>query len=250
MSQESIAHLVRNYLQSHPTLVHALQRREKTQREVAKIITDELQEQFKKEGRENWPSQGAVAVAITRYLKTLREKQEERLGTRQVQEMLAQSSTSVVDGLKNYRISLYGVDAEQLTEFIQRLYKYFDDEKVFSLSMVKQSLEVYVQKLYEKQVQHLLEELGFTSKVMEDNLSLLKLILPSEAAKIPGILAHVASLLADQAISIYDTLVYHTPENVIVVFVINEANVTRGREVLRRVIQRHQQEMIEKQENL
>ncbi len=69
---------------------------------------------------------------------------------------------------------------------------------------------------------------------LQDSLSLLKLMLPDQAQEIPGILAHVSSLLADQAISLYDTMVQHS-DLLIIVFVINELHASKARDILLRL---------------
>ncbi len=66
---------------------------------------------------------------------------------------------------------------------------------------------------------------------LQESLSLLKLILPRNAEKTPGILAHVSSLLADQAISLYDIMVHHS-DNLVIVFVINEQHASKARDIL------------------
>jgi hypothetical protein len=66
---------------------------------------------------------------------------------------------------------------------------------------------------------------------LQDSLSLLRLMLPRDAAEIPGILAHISSLLADQAISIYDTMVLHS-DHLVIVFVISEHNASKARDIL------------------
>ena len=75
------------------------------------------------------------------------------------------------------------------------------------------------------------EEQGVKVTKIHDSLSQVKLMLPKQAAEIPGILAHVSSLLADQAISIFDTMVLHS-ENLVIVFVINELHASKARDIL------------------
>jgi aspartokinase len=171
-----------------------------------------------------------VAVAITRYLKRLREHQEEFLGVKRVQSVLKRGTTEVLDGLKHYKINLNkDIDSKEILNII---FKQIKKDDLNSAYLSHNSVELYVKKMAET---GFLETISSFSGVdflkLHDSLSLLRLMLPQQAAEIPGILAHISSLLADQAISIYDTMVLHE-DHLVIVFVINEQHASKARDIL------------------
>ncbi len=227
---KSVSKSVREILDQDPSLVHELQQRKTAQREIAKKIKEQLIEKANFNYKDPVKLEGNVAVAITRYLKRLREQQEEFLGVKRVQEILKKGTTEVIDGLKHYKISFEDdVDRHSILDIIlQRI----EHEDVSSVSLNYQSIECYVKKMAEKSFLLEMERVkAVDSLKLKDSLSLLKLMLPNQAQEIPGILAHVSSLLADQAISLYDTMVHHS-EHLIIIFVINEQHASKARDIL------------------
>ncbi len=232
--RKSISRLTYDLLRKRPALVHELQRREKTQREVAQELVKELKELYP--GLK--VTDGAVAVALTRYLKKMREYQETHLGTRHVINVLKKSTTSVIDGLKQVRINFgsYIDNKEHISKFIIDLFEFLEDESIANVFLIRDGIELYVQKLAENELSELISNYNLEYEIIGQNLSLLKLILPIEAREVPGILAHVSSLLADQAISIFDTQTYLIRDRMIITFVVSEGNATKARDLLRKVI--------------
>lgn len=236
-SRPSISSLVSNLLKNDPTLVHELQRRDKSQRFVAKRLRQAIQEQYiqfapvAEEGEEPWPKEGAVAVAITRFLKLLRRKQED---PQRVAEILQKGTTKIDDGMRHYLVSLNAEDGQD-KNLLWNLYQKTATRDLSGVQLTERGIEVYVKKLSEPKF---LKTVGKAEiqKVRESDLSHLKLLLPTIAAEVPGVLAHVGTLLADQGISIIDVLVHHNPNFICLVFVVSEKHAARGREVLMKVI--------------
>ena len=229
-AEKSVSKFVREILEQDPSLVHELQQRKTAQREIAKKIRTQLLEDRNFISRDPVKLEGNVAVAITRYLKRLRLQQEELLGVKLVQDILKKGTTEVTDGLKHYKIRFH--EDTDIHDILRILVKQLERNDICSVYLNRKSCEFYVKKMTE---QSFLDETTSIKAIdifkLQDSLSLLKLLLPMKAQEIPGILAHVSSLLADQAISIYDTMVQHT-DNLIIVFVINEQHASKARDIL------------------
>jgi hypothetical protein len=227
---KSVSKFVREILNQDPSLVHELQQRKTAQREIAKRIKDQLIEDLKFPDKDPTKLEGNVAVAITRYLKKLREQQEELLGIKKVQELLKEGTTEVADGLKHYKVNFN--DNTDSIEVLKVILSQLDRGDVSSISVKNHGIELYVKKMAENSF---LKDIDDCQDVdpykLQESLSLLKLILPRNAEKTPGILAHVSSLLADQAISLYDIMVHHS-DNLVIVFVINEQHASKARDIL------------------
>jgi hypothetical protein len=232
-TEKSVSRLVREILDQDPSLVHELQQRKTAQREIAKriktqltstgAITNENPDQLTK-------LEGNIAVAITRYLKKLREQQEEHLGVKRVQNILRRGTTEVIDGLKHYKIQFQ--ESADPHKVLQVILQMLETEGISSATLNKDGIELYVKKMAENTFFQEINGFKDASTIkLQDSLSLLKLMLPSRAQEIPGILAHVSSLLADQAISIYDTMVHHS-SHLIIIFVINEQHASKARDIL------------------
>ncbi|MFX1333438.1 MAG: hypothetical protein ACFFCU_00070 [Promethearchaeota archaeon] len=229
-SEKSVSKFVREILEQDPSLVHELQQRKTAQREIAKRIKSQLVEEGNFVSKDPVKLEGNVAVAITRYLKRLRIQQEELLGVKLVQDVLKKGTTEVIDGLKHYKIRFH--EDTDVNEVIGILVEQLERDDICSVFLNRYSSELYVKKMAEKTF---LTETQRISNVdtlkLQDSLSLLKLMLPTHAQEVPGILAHISSLLADQAISIYDTMVQHT-DHLIIIFVINEQHASKARDIL------------------
>jgi len=227
---KSVSRYVRDILDQDPSLVHELQQRKTAQREIAKRIKEQLIEAGYFSNKDPIKLEGNVAVAITRYLKRMREQQEEMLGVKRVQDVLKKGTTEVTDGLKHYKIQFHE-DADML-QVIKELLGLLTSKKISSAYINQSSIELYVKKMAEGPFLEKIEEFkGIDILKLQDSLSLLKLILPKQAQQIPGILAHVSSLLADQAISLYDMMVNHE-DHLQLIFVINEQNASKARDIL------------------
>jgi hypothetical protein len=229
-AEKSVSKFVREILEQDPSLVHELQQRKTAQREIAKRIKKQLIEEGNFISKDPVKLEGNVAVAITRYLKKLRIQQEELLGVKLVQDILKKGTTEVTDGLKHYKICFH--EDTDVHDILKVLIKQLERNDICSVYLSRNSSEFYVKKMAE---QAFLDETAALQSIdtlkLQDSLSLLKLMLPIKAQEIPGILAHVSSLLADQAISIYDTMVQHT-DHLIIVFVINEQHASKARDIL------------------
>ncbi len=238
LTRPSISNLVSELLKNDPTLVHELQRRDKSQRHVAKQIRRNIQEKYShlapaEDNDEPWPKEGAVAVAITRFLKDLRRKKED---PQRVAGVLGKGTTKIDDGLRHYLINL-GDDSKLAKEVLWNLCQGTKDGHMSSIQISGKIIEVYVKKLSEEKFLGIVGKNGIEiQKIRDSDLSHLKLLLPSLAAEVPGVLAHVSSLLADQGISIIDVSVHHSAEVVALTFVVSEKHAARGREVLMKVI--------------
>jgi hypothetical protein len=229
-TDKSVSKIVRDYLDQDPSLVHELQQRKTAQREIAKEIKERLIRDSDFSTKDPIKLEGNVAVAITRYLKKLREQQEEFLGVKRVQSVLKTGTTEVLDGLKHYKIDID--EHNSSTEVLNIIYQQIKQDDLNSAHISQNSIELYVKKMAENGFLEGIKNLeGTTTTKLHDSLSLLKLMLPKKAAEIPGILAHISSLLADQAISIYDTMVIHA-DHLVIVFVINEQNASKARDIL------------------
>ncbi|UCG02049.1 MAG: ACT domain-containing protein [Candidatus Heimdallarchaeota archaeon] len=228
--EKSVSKFVREILEQDPSLVHELQQRKTAQREIAKRIKTQLIKEGNFISKDPVKLEGNVAVAITRYLKKLRIQQEELLGVKLVQDILKKGTTEVTDGLKHYKIRFH--EDTDIHEVLRILVKQLERNDICSVYLNNSGSEFYVKKMAE---QSFLDETEVIKAIdtlkLQDSLSLLKLMLPTKAQEIPGILAHVSSLLADQAISIYDTMVQHT-DHLIIIFVINEQNASKARDIL------------------
>ena len=233
----SISNLVSELLKNDPTLVHELQRRDKSQRYVAKQLRRTIQERYRhlaptqQDGEEAWPKEGAVAVAITRFLIDLRRKQED---PQRVAEILQKGTTKIDDGMKHYIISLESTDGTR-KEILWNLYMGALERDLSSVQITEKGIEVYVKKLSEERFLKIVEHANIR-KVRKNSLSHLKLLLPAVAVEVPGVLAHVSALLADQGISIIDVSVYHSTDVICLAFVVSEKDASKGREVLMKVI--------------
>ncbi|NHJ00931.1 MAG: hypothetical protein EAX86_02265 [Candidatus Heimdallarchaeota archaeon] len=229
-ADKSVSKYVREILDQDPSLVHELQQRKTAQREIAKKIKHQLIDSDNFPEKDPVKLEGNVAVAITRYLKRLREQQEELLGVKRVQDVLKKGTTEVTDGLKHYKINFHE-EAERpivVNEVITQL----EREEISSAILNHQSIELYVKKMSESTFKESLKGINEIDVIkLQDSLSLLKLVLPKKAEEIPGILAHVSSLLADQAISLYDTMVLHS-DHLIIIFVISEQHASKARDIL------------------
>ncbi|MHA1969201.1 MAG: hypothetical protein ACW964_15555 [Candidatus Hodarchaeales archaeon] len=227
---KSVSKFVREILNQDPSLVHELQQRKTAQREIAKKIKDQLIEELKFTDKDPIKLEGNVAVAITRYLKRLREQQEELLGVKKVQELLKEGTTEVTDGLKHYKVVFH--ENTDTFAVIKVILSQLDRGDISSVFVNTHGVELYVKKMAENSF---LKDIDDCKDVdpykLQESLSLLKLILPRNAEEIPGILAHVSSLLADQAISLYDIMVHHS-ENLVIIFVINEQHASKARDIL------------------
>ena len=229
-TDKSVSKIVRDILDKDPSLVHELQQRKTAQRDIAKKIKEELIDNSDYSAKDPIKLEGNVAVAITRYLKRLREQQEELLGVKRVQSVLKTGTTEVIDGLKHYKVRIKdGCDYSKVLEIV---FQQIQQDDLSSAYLSQNSVELYVKKMAEN---GFLEKMKGIKQVeiskLQDSLSLLRLMLPQDAAEIPGILAHISSLLADQAISIYDTMVLHA-EHLVIVFVISEQNASKARDIL------------------
>ncbi|MHA1443781.1 MAG: hypothetical protein ACTSR4_03420 [Candidatus Hodarchaeales archaeon] len=229
-TDKSVSKIVRDILDQDPSLVHELQQRKTAQRDIAKKIKLQLVDSSDFSAKDPTKLEGNVAVAITRYLKKLRAQQEEMLGVKRVQSVLKTGTTEVLDGLKHYKIHMKGsVDSNKV---LQIIFDQMQQDKLSSAYLSKKSVELYVKKMSENGfLKDIKEQTGAEVTKLHDSLSQVKLMLPKQAAEIPGILAHVSSLLADQAISIFDTMVLHS-DNLIIVFVINELHASKARDIL------------------
>ncbi|MHA1512914.1 MAG: hypothetical protein ACTSRJ_02480 [Candidatus Hodarchaeales archaeon] len=229
-TDKSVSKIVRDILDQDPSLVHELQQRKTAQRDIAKKIKLQLVDSSDFSAKDPTKLEGNVAVAITRYLKKLRAQQEEMLGVKRVQSVLKTGTTEVLDGLKHYKIHMKGsVDSNKV---LQIIFDQIQQDKLSSAYLSKKSVELYVKKMSENGfLKDIKEQTGAEVTKLHDSLSQVKLMLPKQAAEIPGILAHVSSLLADQAISIFDTMVLHS-DNLIIVFVINELHASKARDIL------------------
>lgn len=229
-AEKSVSKYVREILEQDPSLVYELQQRKTAQREIAKKIKTHLIEEENFVSKDPVKLEGNVAVAITRYLKKLRTQQDELLGVKLVQNILKKGNTEVIDGLKHYKI-LYHEDTD-IQDILKVLVKQLEREDICFVCLNRQSIELYVKKMAETSF---LSEMNVIKSVntfkLQDSLSLLKLMLPKQAQEIPGILAHVSALLADQAISLYDTMVHHT-DHLIIIFIINEQHASKARDIL------------------
>ena len=229
-TDKSVSKIVHEILDQDPSLVHELQQRKRAQREIAKKIKAQLIDNTDFSTKDPVKLEGNVAVAITRYLKRLREQQEEFLGVKRVQSVLKRGTTEVLDGLKHYKINLpSNVDSKEVLDLI---FKQIQKDDLNSAYLSQSSIELYVKKMAENGFIEMLKAFSGVNLIkLHDSLSLLRLMLPHQAAEIPGILAHISSLLADQAISIYDTMVLHD-DHLIIVFVINEQHASKARDIL------------------
>ncbi|MHA2225511.1 MAG: hypothetical protein ACXAC8_09925 [Candidatus Hodarchaeales archaeon] len=229
-TDKSVSKYVREILDQDPSLVHQLQQRKTAQRDIAKKIKMQLIEDGNLLDKDPLKLEGNVAVAITRYLKRLREQQEELLGVTRVQNILKKGTTEVLDGLKHYKILFH--EETDRNQILKVILKQLEHENICSVYLNRDSIELYVNKMAESTFLSVIN--GFSnleSQKLQDSLSLLKLVLPRKAEEIPGILAHVSSLLADQAISLYDTMVHHS-DHLDVIFVINERHASKARDIL------------------
>lgn len=231
--EKSVSRLVREILDQDPQLVHELQQRKTAQREIAKEIKAQLVDKGAiriKDPERIAKLEGNIAVAITRYLKKLRDQQEELLGVKMVQNILKKGTTEVSDGLKHYKIHFSEeADSQGIMKLLIAMLK---KEFISSVHLNNHGIELYVKKMAEDSFLELINGFPEVNIVkLQDSLSLLKLMLPRQAEEIPGVLAHVSSLLADQAISLYDTMVHHS-DHLIVVFVIDEQHASKARDIL------------------
>ncbi|MHA2494079.1 MAG: ACT domain-containing protein [Candidatus Hodarchaeales archaeon] len=233
----SISNLVSTLLKNDPNLVHELQRRDKSQRFVAKQLRRVIQEHYshlappEQDDEDPWPKEGAVAVAITRFLKDLRRKQED---PQRVAEVLRKGTTKIDDGMKHYLVSLDASDGLG-KQVLWDLYQKTISRELSSVQLTEKGVEVYVKKLSEDKFLRSVEGTGIR-KIRNSDLSHLKLLLPSVAAEVPGVLAHVGTLLADQGISIIDVSVHHSADYITLAFIVSEKHAARGREVLMKII--------------
>ncbi len=229
-ADKSVSRLVREILDQDPSLVHELQQRKTAQRDIAKKIKGKLIDSDDFSAKDPVKLEGNVAVAITRYLKRLREQQEELLGVKRVQSILKTGTTEVIDGLKHYKILLHE-DADY-NRILNIIYQQIQQGNLNSSYLSQNSVHIYVKKMAEEIfLEHIQEIKGTEITKLQGSLSLLKLMLPKQAAEIPGILAHISSLLADQAISIYDTMVLHD-DHLVIAFIINELHASKARDIL------------------
>ena len=229
-TDKSVSKIVRDILDQDPSLVHELQQRKTAQRDIAKKIKIKLVDSSDFSSKDPTKLEGNVAVAITRYLKKLRAQQEEMLGVKRVQSVLKTGTTEVLDGLRHYKIHMK--DTVNTNKVLQIIFDQIQNDKLSSAYLSKKSVELYVKKMSENGfLKNIKEQTGAEVTKLHDSLSQVKLVLPKQAAEIPGILAHVSSLLADQAISIFDTMVLHS-DNLIIVFVINELHASKARDIL------------------
>jgi hypothetical protein len=229
-ADKSVSKLVREILEQDPSLVFELQQRKTAQRDIAKKIKSRLIDSGDFSTKDPGKLEGNVAVAITRYLKKLREQQEELLGVKRVQNVLKTGTTEVVDGLKHYKIVMK--DQTDYKAVLDVIYQQIQQGNLNSSYLSQNCVDIYVKKMAEDIFLKLIKEVdGVGITKLQDYLSLLKLMLPKQAAEIPGILAHISSLLADQAISIYDTMVLHE-DLLVVVFVISEQHASKARDIL------------------
>ncbi len=232
-TEKSVSKLVREILDQDPSLVHELQQRKTAQREIAKRIKNKISDlgEFKEiDSIRLEKLEGNIAVAITRYLKKLRDRQDELLGIKRVQNILKKGTTEVIDGLKHYKINFHE-DADTF-EVLKNILAHLGREEISSVTISPNGFSTYVKKMSEESFLNVLNGFkGIDVHKLQSSLSLLKLMLPMEAAEVPGILAHVSSLLADQAISLYDTMVYHS-DLLSIIFVINEQNASKARDIL------------------
>ena len=229
-TDKSVSKIVRDILDQDPSLVHELQQRKTAQRDIAKKIKLQLVDSSDFSVKDPVKLEGNVAVAITRYLKKLRAQQEEMLGVKRVQSVLKTGTTEVLDGLKHYKIHVK--DSIDSNKILQIIFDQIQQDKLSSAYLSQNSVELYVKKMSENGfLKKINDQTGAKVTKLHDSLSQVKLVLPKQAAEIPGILAHVSSLLADQAISIFDTMVLHS-ENLVIVFVINELHASKARDIL------------------
>ena len=229
-ADKSVSKLVREILDRNPSLVYELQQRKTAQRDIAKKLKIELLDSEGFSTKDPVKLEGNIAVAITRYLKRLREQQEEFLGVKRVQNILKKGTTEVIDGLKHYKIIMDG--KTENVRILDSIYQQIQLGNLNSSCLSHNSIHVYVKKMAEDKFLEQMEKVKVTDIAkLQESLSLLKLMLPRQAAEIPGILAHVSSLLADQAISIYDTMVLHA-DLLNIIFVINEHHASKARDIL------------------
>ncbi len=141
---KSVSKSVREILDQDPSLVHELQQRKTAQREIAIKIKKQLIEKANFNYKDPVKLEGNVAVAITRYLKRLREQQEELLGVKRVQHILKKGTTEIIDGLKHYKIHFH--DEADRCSIVKVILPLLDNEEVSSVNLNYQSIELYVKK--------------------------------------------------------------------------------------------------------
>lgn len=227
-----VSRLVREILDQDPSLVHILQQRKIAQKEIAERITNQLVHRGLFLDKDQDKLKGNIAVAITRYLKKLRQQQEELLGVKRVHEILKKGTTEVVDGQIHYKLTF-----RENTDIISVLKVILDQLEQNFISNVsfpnRNGVELYAKKMAEEAFLNGLAGMeGVDGIKLQDSLSHLRLMLPRDAEKIPGILAHISSLLADQAISLYRIHTVHHSNQLVVTFVISEQHASKARDIL------------------
>ncbi len=235
----SISSIVRKHLDSNPSLVHSLQRNERSQKDVAKELVSVLRERYLQENsyreeieKKGWPKEGAVAVAITRYLKDLRQNKVRGFRTAEIARMISQGSTEIEDGISCVHIDPNDCDLNLL---LGDIYKGIEKQSFLYASLDPTGVVIYSRKRENSTMDSLLEKHACERRVLRPNLSMLRLILPLEARMRPGILAHVSSILADRAISIYDVLNIEG-SYLTIAFLLDEKDADAGRKILMGVI--------------
>ena len=149
---------------------------------------------------------------------------------KKVQDILKKGTTEVLDGLKHYKVLFH--ENTEIFAIIKVIISQLDRGDISSISLNTNGIELYVKKMAEISFIDEIENCEAVDiQKLQDSLSLLKLMLPRDAEEIPGILAHVSSLLADQAISLYDIMVHHS-DKLIIIFVISELHASKARDIL------------------
>ncbi|MFW9778590.1 MAG: hypothetical protein ACFFE8_07015 [Candidatus Heimdallarchaeota archaeon] len=232
ISGKPVSKIVREILDQDPSLIHTLQQRKTAQKEIAERIMHELLDRGLFLEKDQDKLKGNIAVAITRYLKKLRQRQEELLGVKRVHHILRKGTTEVVDGQIHYKLN-FRKDTDIISA-LSFILDQLDQESISNVSFPNRNgVELYTKKMAEEAFLSQISELNVVEHIkLQDSLSHLRLMLPQEAEKIPGILAHVSSLLADQAISLYRIHTVHQLNQLVVTFVISEEHASKARDIL------------------
>jgi hypothetical protein len=227
-----VSRLVREILDQDPSLIHTLQQRKTAQKEIAERIKNQLLDEGLFLDKDQDKLKGNIAVAITRYLKRLRQQQEELLGVKRVQDILKKGTTEVVDGQIHYKLT-FRKDTNILSA-LKVILDQLDQDSISNVSFPNRNgVELYTKKMAEESFLNRITNLtGVNGVKLQDSLSHLRLMLPQEAEEVPGVLAHVSSLLADQAISLYRIHTVHQSNQLVVTFVINEQHASKARDIL------------------
>ncbi|MFX1514184.1 MAG: hypothetical protein ACFFCQ_16525, partial [Promethearchaeota archaeon] len=159
---QSISSIVRKHLDSNPSLVHSLQRNERSQKDVAKELVEILRQQYSKEEpyqiaivKEEWPREGAVAVAITRYLKDIRQNKVRGFRTSEIVRIISEGSTEIEDGISCIHIDPNGCDINLL---LGDIFKAVENHSILYASIAPTGIVIYSRKRENDSMELLLEK--------------------------------------------------------------------------------------------